>query len=61
MYHYISEKHLQRYIDEAVEKHNGRQESTMGNIPREVKGMLGKRLTYEELTNELPPEREWMV
>ena len=57
----MSEKHLQRYVDEAVEWHNARQESTMENISKVAKGMLNKRLTYEELTAEMPPESKWVI
>ena len=56
VYHKMSEKHLQRYVDEYVGRHNGRQDSTMENISKVAKGMLNRRLTYEELTAELPPE-----
>ena len=61
MYHYMSEKHLQRYIDDAVQKHNGRREPTMSRISGVVQGMLGKRLNYKELTKEMPPESEWVI
>ena len=61
VYHKMSEKHLQRYVDEYVGRHNGRQEPTMSQISGVVKGMLGKRLTYEELTAELPPERQFVI
>ena len=61
VYHYMSEKHLQRYVDAAVATHNGRQESTMSNISDVVQGMLGKRLSYKELTKELPPESQWVI
>ena len=45
VYHQISEKHLQKYVDEYV----GRQESTMEQISGVVQVMLGKRLKYKEL------------
>ena len=61
VYHCMSEKHLQKYIDDAVQKHNGRQEPTMSQISSVVQGMLGKRLSYKELTKELPPESEWVI
>ena len=61
VYHSMSEKHLQRYVDAAVATHNGRQESTMKNMSGVVQGMLGKRLSYKELTKELPPESEWVI
>lgn len=52
VYHKMSEKHLQRYIDEYVGRHNARQKPTMKNISNVGKDMLGKRLTWEELTAE---------
>ena len=52
VYHQMSEKHLQRYVDEYVGRHNGRQESTMEQISGVVQSMLGKRLMYRELTEE---------
>ena len=61
VYHKMSEKHLQRYLDEAVGRHNARQESTMDNISKVAKGMLNKKITYEELTAELPPETRFVI
>ena len=61
VYHYMSEKHLQRYVDAAVATHNGRQEPTMSNISGVVQGMLGKKLSYKELTKEMPPESQWVI
>ena len=52
VYHQMSEKHLQRYVDEYVGRHNGRQERTMEQISGVVQSMLGKRLKYRELTEE---------
>lgn len=57
----MSEKHLQRYVDETVGRHNGLQDPTMSQISGVVQGMLGKRLSYKELTKELPPERQWVI
>lgn len=57
----MSEKHLQRYVDEYVKRHNARRESTMNNISKVAKDMLNKRLIYEELTAELPPERQFVI
>lgn len=61
VYHKMSEKHLQRYVDEYVGRHNGRQEPTMSQISGVVQGMSGKRLSYKELTKELPPESQWVI
>lgn len=48
-------------MNEAVGRHNARQESTMENISKVARGMLGKRLSYKELTKELSPESEWVI
>ncbi len=61
VYHKMSEKHLQRYIDEYTERHNHREDSTMKTISNTVKSMLGKRLTYEELTADMPPETQFVI
>ena len=61
VYHQMSVKHLQRYVDEYAGRHNGRQEPTMSQISGVVQGMLGKRLSYKELTKELPPESQWVI
>ena len=61
VYHQMSEKHLQRYVDEYVGRHNSRQEETMDQISGVVQAMLGKRLKYRELTAERPPESAYLV
>ena len=61
VYHQMSEKHLQRYVDEYVGRHNSRQEETMNQISGVVQAMLGKRLKYKELTAERPPESVWVI
>jgi len=61
VYHKMSEKHLQRYVDEYVGRHNGRQELTMSQVSGVVQDMLGKRLSYKELTKEMPPESQWVI
>ncbi len=33
----------------------------MENISKVARGMLGKRLSYKELTKELSPESEWVI
>ena len=48
-YHKMSKKHLQRYIDEYVGRHNVRPLATIEQIEITFKGMNGKRLKYEEL------------
>ena len=49
-YHRMSEKHLQRYVDEFSGRHNMRQLDTIDQMSGMVRGMDGKRLTYKELT-----------
>ena len=49
VYHKMSPKHLQRYIDEYVGRHNIRPLATMTQIEVTFKGMAGKRLKYKEL------------
>ena len=51
VYHKMSSKHLQRYIDEYVGRHNTRPLSTMSQIEVTFKGMDGKRLKYKELVS----------
>jgi len=45
----MSPKHLDRYINEFVCRHNMREADTMEQMTRIVAGMVGKRLTYEQL------------
>lgn len=51
VYHKMSKKHLQRYIDEYAGRHNIRPFATMEQIEITFKGMNGKRLKYKELIN----------
>ena len=51
VYHKMSSKHLQRYIDEYVGRHNFRPLATMTQIELTFKGMNGKRLKYKELVS----------
>ena len=61
VYHKMSEKHLQRYVDEYVGRHNNRDGSTMRIMSNVTKAMMGKRLTYEDLTAEMPPETQFVI
>jgi len=49
VYHKMSKKHLQRYVDEYAGRHNQRSLPTMNQIEEAIKGLDGKRLKYEEL------------
>ena len=49
-YHFMSIKHLQRYVNEFTGRHNVRDEGTVSQLLRLTRGMEGKRLRYYELT-----------
>ena len=51
IYHKMSKKHLQRYIDEYAGRHNIRPLATMDQIGVTFEGMSGKRLKYRELVS----------
>ena len=48
-FHKISPKHLQRYVDEFVGRHNFRRRDTIDQMASFVLGMERKRLVYREL------------
>lgn len=50
MFHHISAKHLDRYINEFSGRHNVRQSDTIDQMSALVRGMIGKRLRYRDLT-----------
>ena len=50
-YHHVSAKHLQRYVDEFAGRHNVRGLDTPDQMATVARGMVGKRLSYNQLTN----------
>jgi len=51
VYHYMSPKHLHRYVSEFAFRQNTAQDGTMRFIEKTVARMIGKRLIYEGLIN----------
>lgn len=51
IFHYMSSKHLHRYVNEFSFRHNTAQDGRMGFIEATICQMVGKRLTYLELTH----------
>ncbi len=51
VYHRMSVKHLQAYIDEFSNRTNVRQLDTIDQINATIHGLVGKRLKYKELTS----------
>jgi transposase-like protein len=51
VYHYMSPKHLHRYVNEYAFRHNTSQVGTLQFINMTIDRMNSKRLTYKELIN----------
>jgi len=51
VYHYMSEDHLHRYINEFSFRHNTAKVGTIGFIEMTIDRMVDKRLTYKDLIN----------
>ena len=50
VYHRMSPKHLQRYVNEFAGRHNIRDMDTMDQMTEVVCSLVGKRLMYRDLT-----------
>jgi transposase-like protein len=51
IYHYMSPKHLHRYVNEFAFRHNTAKSDTMRFIEMTIARSIGKRLTYKGLIN----------
>ena len=49
IYHWMSDKHLPRYVTEFEGRHNNRSKDTLSQMADLVRGCLGKRLRYVDL------------
>ena len=49
-FHKISPKHMDRYVTEFAGRHNDRQADTLDQMGNIVRGMIGRRISYSDLT-----------
>ena len=49
-FHKISPKHMDRYVTEFAGRHNDRQADTLDQMGTIVRGMIGRRISYADLT-----------
>ena len=48
-YHHMSAKHLDRYVTEFSGRHNDRKRDTLDQMAAIIRGLVGKRLRYQDL------------
>ena len=49
-FHKISPKHMDRYVTEFAGRHNAREADTLTQMGKLVRGMVGRRLKFRDLT-----------
>ena len=49
VYHRMSAKHLQRYVNEFAGRQNVREMDTLAQMQHVVAGMVGRRIMYRDL------------